>query len=211
VFLGDATPQGVLSNGLEFWVLPQDELKKWLGPRVADAKALLAAAGYADGLDIDIETSGGVQLYIDHAEVLVEELKKIGINATLKLSDLPTYLSTKLFAGDFPSTVFTHNPYETPKIPLGFYHKNGLGNGSCWHYDNQTITDLIDRQAQELDVEERKQLVLECQRAILDDWAPMLNFASPTLYSSYHKRVGGYDPTLRGWQGFRHSEYLKKS
>ena len=28
---------------------------------------------------------------------------------------------------------------------------------------------------------------------------------------SYNKRVGGYDPTLRGWQGFRFSEYLKQS
>jgi peptide/nickel transport system substrate-binding protein len=211
VFQNEATPQGVLSNGLDYWVLPQDELKEFMGPDIQRAKDLLSAAGHANGLDITIETSNGVQLYIDHAEVLVEELKKIGINATLNLSDLPTYLSTKLFAGDFPSTVFTHNPYETPKIPLGFYHKLGLGNGSWWHYDNAEITAIIDKQAQELDVEERKQTVLEAQRMILADWAPMLNFASPTLFLSHHKRVGGYDPTLRGWQGFRHSEFLNKS
>ena len=209
VFLGEATPQGVLNNGLEYWVLPQDEFKEFTGPDVQRAKDLLSAAGHGDGLDITIETSGGVQLYIDHAEVLVSELQKIGINATLNLTDLPTYLSTKLFAGDFPSTVFTHNPYETPKIPLGFYHKLGLGNGSWWHYDNPDVTALIDEQAQELDAEKRKEIVLEAQRTILGDWAPMLNFASPTLFSSYNKRVGGYDPTLRGWQGFRFSEYLK--
>jgi peptide/nickel transport system substrate-binding protein len=209
VFQNEATPQGVLSNGLDFWVLSQEEMKPYMGPDVARAKQLLNAAGYGNGLDIDIETSGGVQLYIDHAEVLVEELKKIGINATLKLSDLPTYLSTKLFAGNFPSTVFTHNPYETPKIPLGFYHKDGLGNGSWWHYNNPEVTALIDKQAVELDVQKRRDLVKEAQHAILADWAPMLNFASPTLFLSYHKRVGGYDPTLRGWQGFRHSEYLK--
>jgi peptide/nickel transport system substrate-binding protein len=208
VFLGEARVMGPLSAGLDFWALTAEQLKPYIGPDIQKAKELLSAAGYADGLSFDIETSGGVQLYIDHAEVLLSELKKIGINATLKLSDLPSYLSTKLFTGEFGATVFTHNPYESPKIPLGFYHKNGLGNGSWWHYDNPAVTAAIDKQAGEMDVQKRKQLVLDAQKLILDDYAPLLNFASPTLFNSYHKRVGGYDVNLRGYQAFRISEYI---
>ena len=39
-------------------------------PDIKKAKELLTAAGFPDGFDMDIETSSGVQLYIDHAEVL---------------------------------------------------------------------------------------------------------------------------------------------
>jgi ABC-type transport system substrate-binding protein len=210
VFQGEAVPMGPLSAGLDYWALSQDELKPYVTQDIKKAKELLTAAGYPDGFDMDVATSNGVQLYIDHAEVMVSELKKIGINASLKLTDLSTYLSTQLFTGNFHSTIFTHNPYESPKIPLGFYHKLGLGSGSWWHYDNPKVTEAVDKQIGEMDVQKRKQLVVEAQKLILDDWAPMLNFASPTAFTSYNKRVGGFDPKLRTWQVWRYSEYLRQ-
>ncbi|MCC7364100.1 MAG: ABC transporter substrate-binding protein [Dehalococcoidia bacterium] len=209
VFLGEAVPMGPVSAGLDFWALPQSELATYIGPDVAKAKQLLSAAGYPDGFEIDIETSGGVQLYIDHAEVLVAELKKIGITANLKLSDLSSYLSNKLFKGDFNATVFTHNPYESPKIPLAMYHNNGLGGGSWWHYKNDEISAAIDKQSMELDTNKRKEQVLEIQRMLLKDGAPMMNFASPQAFVSYHKRVGGVDNSLRTYQVFTYAEHLK--
>jgi peptide/nickel transport system substrate-binding protein len=210
VFQGEAVPMGPLSAGLDFWALPQDQLKPYLGPDIKKAKELLSAAGYADGLDLDIETSNGVQLYIDHAEVLVSELKKIGVNANLKLTDLSTYLSTKLFTGDFTATVFTHNPYETPRTPIRFYHKQGVGDSSWWHYDNPIVNEIVEKTDRELDAQKRKQLMFEAQKAILDDAAPLLNLASPTMFLAYSKRLGGIDPKVRGFQNFRYSEYIKK-
>jgi peptide/nickel transport system substrate-binding protein len=207
--LGEGSPQGVLNNGLTYWALSQDELKPYIAPDVQKAKQLLAAAGYPNGFDMTIETSGGVQLYIDHAELLVAELKKLGINAKLNLTDLPSYLSDKLFKGNFNATVFTHNPYTSPKIPIGFYHKNGIGNGSWWHYDNEDISKAIDAENGEMDLDKRQKLVKDVQKAILEDGGPMINFFSPTLFQSYHKRVGGFDPALRPFQYFRYSEFLK--
>ncbi|MBI2762099.1 MAG: ABC transporter substrate-binding protein [Chloroflexi bacterium] len=209
VALGEGTPQGVLNNGLNFWALSQDEAKPYIGYDLKKAKDLLTAAGYPNGFEMEIETSGGVQLYIDHAEVLVAELKKLGIDAKLKLTDLSAYLADKLFKGNFNATVFTHNPYESPKIPLGFDHKLGLGNLSWWHYDNPAVTAAIDAQNAELDVNKRQKMVKDTQKLILEDGGPMINFYSPTAFSSYNKRVGGYDPTLRGWQSFRISEFIK--
>lgn len=209
--LGEGSPQGPLNVGLDFWALKGDELKPYIGPDVAKAKQLLSAAGYPNGFKMTIDTSNGVQFYIDNAEVLVSELKKLGIEAELRLSDLPSFLSEKLFKGNFDSVVFSHNPYESPKIPLGFYHKNGLGNGSWWHYDNPAITAAIDAQSTEVDVNKRRTLVKDAQKAILDDAGPMINFYSPIAFVSSNKRVGGYDPTLRTWQGWRYTEFLKPS
>jgi peptide/nickel transport system substrate-binding protein len=205
---GDGTPMGALNVGLDFWAMPQDELAPYIGPDVDGAKALLSEAGYPDGFDITILTTAGVQLFIDHAEILVSELAKLGINAELSLSDLTTYLTSILFAGNFDATVFTHNPYETPYIPLGFYHRTGLSGVNWFHYDNAELSALLDTANVTLDVEERKAHVLEAQKMVLEDAAPMLNFYSPTAYSSHHKRLKGYDPTLRSFQAFQYTEWL---
>ena len=206
---GDGVPMGPLSAGLDFWALSQDELKPYIGLDVKKAKDLLAAAGYANGFDVTIETSGGVPLYISHANIMVSELKKLGINAKLNLTDLPSYLSDKLFKGDFDTTIFTHNPYETPKVPIGFYHKNGIGSGSWWHYDNEDISAAIDAENQEVDVNKRQQLVKQVQKMILDDAGPLLNLFSLTQYNSMNRRVGGFDLALRQWQYLRNSEYIR--
>jgi peptide/nickel transport system substrate-binding protein len=209
VHQGEGAPMGVLNGGLDFWALSQDDLKPYVGPDVKKAKDLLSAAGYPNGFEFELDTSGGVQLYIDYLEVLVPELKKLGITAKPRLSDLSTFLSDKLFKANFNAVVFTHNPYTSPKIPLGFYHKNGIGTFSWWHYDSPTVTAAIDAQSAELDIKKRQQLVKDAQKAILDDGGPMINFVSPTLFQSWHKRVGGFDPAMRTFQYFRYSEFLK--
>jgi peptide/nickel transport system substrate-binding protein len=205
---GDGTPMGALNVGLDYWAMPQEELAPYIGPDVDAARALLSEAGYPDGFDMTIQTTAGVQLFIDHAEILVSELAKLGINAELTLSDLTSYLTSVLFAGNFDATVFAHNPYETPYIPLGFYHRAGLSGTNWFHYDNAELSALLDQANVTLDVEERKELVFQAQKMVLDDAAPMLNVYSPIGYSSHHKRLKGYDPARRSYQGFLYSEWL---
>lgn len=206
---GEATPQGVLSNGLSFWVLSQDEIKPYISYDPQKAKQLLSAAGFPNGFEMTIETSGGVQSYIDYSEVLVAELKKIGITAKLALTDLPTYLSDKLFKGNFIVTVFTHNPYESPKVPIGFYHKNGIGNGSWFHYANEDISKAIDAENAEVDLQKRQKLVKDVQKMIMEDAAPLMPFITGSQYISWHSRVGGIDPTVRNHQYRRYTEFVK--
>jgi peptide/nickel transport system substrate-binding protein len=206
---GDGLPMGPISRAQEFWTLSEEELAPYLDVDYEGSKAMLEAAGVEEGFQMIIDTSGSLQIYTDYAQIVVSELTKIGINAELALSELGDYLSNKLFAGNFNATVFTHNPYETPKIPLGFYHSNGIGNGSWWHYDNAEISAMIDAQQQELDADTRLQMVRDTQIAILEDGGPLINMISPVAYGSYHPRLGGYDPFLRGYQGRRHSEFIK--
>jgi peptide/nickel transport system substrate-binding protein len=209
ISLGEGVPQGVLSNGLNFWALSQDEIKPYITADYQKAKQLLAAAGFPNGFDMDLDTSGGVQAYVDYLDVAVSELKKIGINIKPRLTDLPTYLSDKLFKGNFNATIFTHNPYETTKVPLGFYHKNGIGNGSWFHYANEDISKALDVENGEMELNKRQQLVKDVQKQIMEDAAPLIPFQTPTQFQSYHKRVGGFDPTVRNFQYFRYTDYIR--
>ena len=44
------------------------------------AKQLLADAGYADGFDLEITVPSAYSQHVDTAQIIVEELKQVGIN-----------------------------------------------------------------------------------------------------------------------------------
>jgi murein DD-endopeptidase MepM/ murein hydrolase activator NlpD len=68
-----------MSSGLSFWALPQDEVKPYVTYDLQKAKQLLTAAGYPNGFDLEIISSNNPS-YQNFAEIVVAELKKLGIN-----------------------------------------------------------------------------------------------------------------------------------
>ncbi len=87
--------------------------KKYYIPETADvynvniekAKELLAEAGYADGFSFDITVPSNYQPHIDTAQVIVEQLKKIGVTANIKLIEWDSWLSDVYSGRDFEATV----------------------------------------------------------------------------------------------------------
>ncbi|MBQ7563021.1 MAG: ABC transporter substrate-binding protein [Lachnospiraceae bacterium] len=69
------------------------------------AKELLKEAGYENGFDMSIVVPSNYQPHIDTAQVLTEQLKKIGINAKIELVEWNTWLSDVYTNRDFESTV----------------------------------------------------------------------------------------------------------
>lgn len=61
----------------------------------AAAKKLLADAGFPNGLDVTILcTDGYGPIYVNQAQQVQQDLKNIGVNATLNILDYATYIST---------------------------------------------------------------------------------------------------------------------
>lgn len=69
------------------------------------AKKLLKEAGYPDGFELEITVSSADQPHIDTAQVIVEELKNIGVNATIKPIEWETWLEEVYANREFESTV----------------------------------------------------------------------------------------------------------
>lgn len=69
------------------------------------AKELLAEAGYADGFDLEITVCSADQPHVDTAQVIVEQLKNIGVNATIKPVEWETWLEDVYAGRNFQSTV----------------------------------------------------------------------------------------------------------
>ncbi len=72
---------------------------------VNKAKDLLAEAGYADGFSFTITVPSNYQQHVDTAMVIVEQLKKVGINATIDLVEWETWLSEVYSGRKYQATV----------------------------------------------------------------------------------------------------------
>lgn len=74
-------------------------------PDIEKAKSLLKEAGYPDGFTFAIKVPSNYQPHIDTAQVIVEQLKKINVNAEIKLIEWDSWLSDVYAGRDFEATV----------------------------------------------------------------------------------------------------------
>ena len=70
-----------------------ESLTNYYGHDVEKAKALLADAGYPDGFSMTITVPSNYQPHIDTAQVIVEQLKAVGVTAEIQLVEWGTWLS----------------------------------------------------------------------------------------------------------------------
>ena len=69
------------------------------------AKALLAEAGYPDCFDMTITVPSNYKPHMDTAEVLVQQLAQIGVNATIEPIEWESWVSDVYAGRQFQSTV----------------------------------------------------------------------------------------------------------
>lgn len=89
------------------------KLSKYFLPELVDyypcdpakAKELLAEAGYPNGFDMTIAVVSSYQPHMDTAEVIVEQLRAIGVNASVQPMDNATWLSDVYVGRNFQATI----------------------------------------------------------------------------------------------------------
>lgn len=82
-----------------------DSLTNHYSHDVEKAKALLADAGYPDGFAMTITVPSNYQPHIDTAQVIVEQLREVGVTAEIQLVEWGTWLSDVYAGRQFQSTV----------------------------------------------------------------------------------------------------------
>lgn len=82
-----------------------ESLKDIYEPDIEKAKKLLADAGYPDGFKMTITVPSNYQPHIDTAQVIVEELKQIGVDAQIQPIEWDSWLSDVYAERKFQSTV----------------------------------------------------------------------------------------------------------
>jgi peptide/nickel transport system substrate-binding protein len=161
-YIGPHTPYG----------LPLEELKRYpqfgddMAKRQAEAKRLLAEAGYARGLDVELVLRRG-PLYERGALSRQDDLKKVGINIHITLLDTAGFRE-RTQKGDFQAyTVLSAVSIDDPDL---YYARLVCDSASnLGKYCNPEFDKLFEEQSQTFDVQKRAEITRRMEHLLLQD------------------------------------------
>ena len=165
------------------WGLPPDQLKTVIGYGDVnkdrdEARAIMKKLGYGPDKPLKIKVSTrNLATYRDPAVVLIDQLKKIYIDAELEPVESGAWFA-KIARKDYSVGLnLTGNGIDDPD--QAFYENFGCGSQRNYtHYCNKDLQKLFDQQSQMTDVAKRKKLVWEIDKKLQDDVArPILFYA----------------------------------
>ena len=160
----------------EWWLDPrgpdQGPTAKYFKTDIAEARRLLAAAGYPNGFNAElVSTSGFGQVWVQSVEILQQFLKAVGINATILLQEYGVYLATtfqgKLPEGDNVLVYALETPFSEPHDFLfNMHHPSGTRNHAG--VNDPRLTQMIEKQMRTLDKPDRKKQIFEIERYLAE-------------------------------------------
>jgi peptide/nickel transport system substrate-binding protein len=147
------------------------------GPDKAEAKRLLAAAGYGPGKPLRVElTTRAFAIYIDLASFVADQLRLVGVEATVKQIETSAFFPALARRDYLIGANLTAAAVDDPDAYFYENYKCGTSRNYTAYCSEQTDK-LIDQQSQELDRDKRIKLVWEIQRRLESDVArPMLGW-----------------------------------
>ena len=194
--LGTANPPGANGARGDGWSIPQQELLGLPGyrqpkdPDIAEAKRLLAEAGYPNGLRVPFMYNSGYTRYPGEAQVVAGQLQKSGFNLALEPRETAIAQKAEL-DGEFTMT-FAQFRYKAdgPDWPVWLHSRQAKGRAGI---DEPDLDRLIDGQYGELDVEKRKKMWTDIQRFLLEKLyvVPLITQVGYNVYQ----------PWVHGWTG----------
>ena len=164
---GEGVVNGPMAAALTDWALPIDQLgdgARYYRHDPAEARRLLAAAGYPNGFPASIcFNSYGSTVLVDTVQLVIRHLKAVGIDARLDQKEYGAYQATCRL-GKFNSMVFGPlTPFLEPdNFLFGQYYTGEPRNRS--HVKDPALDDLLVRQRRAMDVKARRDVVHDIQR-----------------------------------------------
>jgi peptide/nickel transport system substrate-binding protein len=172
----------LMPKPLGFWGLGEADLRNMAGYRdpardKAEAKRLLAEAGYGPGKPLRLEmATRTLPIYVDLASFAVDQLRLVGAEATLKQLDTAAWFPA-LARREFQIAAnLTAGGFDDPDAYLVENYKCGSSRNYT-DYCSEAMDRQIELQSQELDRAKRLKMVGDIQRTLEADVArPMLGW-----------------------------------
>jgi peptide/nickel transport system substrate-binding protein len=178
---------------------PMDDLAKRLGYQadptaaIKEAQALMAAAGYADGIkDVDfmVRDARTFSLWSQAIQAMLREILKI--ESKLRTVQVSVWFDEAL-AGNFNLTIsaIVSTLIDPSDYFNAWYGKGGPQNYSRW--DNPTFQALVQQIDRELDEQKRLELIRQADN-IMEQDPPLLPVAWEKIYDGWFDYVKGHNP-----------------
>jgi peptide/nickel transport system substrate-binding protein len=181
------------------WAIPPADLEQLAGfgrdaeRNRAEARRLLAEAGYPNGFKVVLKNRNVKLPYQDFAVYVIQEWRKIGIEAENRPLETASWYADGRDQGNFELIVLpTAEFMDDPDLFLRRYTSRDPQNWG--RFSDPVVDDLFSRQARTLDPAERKKLVIEAQKRVLENayyipglwwrrnvvhWAKVKNYVAP--------------------------------
>ena len=171
------------------------------------SKQLLAEAGYPDGFEFSIQLYEGYNNALASAEMIVADLAKVGITATIEVVDNAAFKAARAnrtYPGeDFPWGMFimgfgpgTLDADEGLRRIWETSYKGDNNNNYGW-YSNSKVDELLNKAKVEMDEETRKELYKEAMQIIyIDDPAAVFTNQRKIIFCMSDK-VEGFQVDMR--------------
>ncbi|MFN8524852.1 MAG: ABC transporter substrate-binding protein [Chloroflexota bacterium] len=157
------------------------------------AKALLKEAGYGDGLKVKLLSTSQYGMHQGSAEIVQNDLKKIGVQVDLELYDWPTTVD-KYNKQDFQFRIHGLGAdILDPDFMSVFFYKDTSHNKSSGFSDPQLDT-MFEEARATADQAKRKAMYAQIERRIMD--------ASPFTYLAWREQSEATNKKVKGYQHF---------
>ena len=198
---------GALMRPGSEWAMTDEEIQKLPGfardieKSRAEARRLLAEAGYGNGLKVVLKNRNVKLPYQDFAVFVIQEWRKIGVEAENRPLETAAWFADGQDTGNFELIVAPGAEFmDDPDQILGRY---STGSTQNWgRISDPRIDDLFARQARVLDPLVRKKLVNELEKIVVEHayyipglfatrnvvhWAKVKNYVAPPNHYSNQK------------------------
>ncbi len=165
------------------WGMPEETLRSLPGygkdvdKNIAEARAIMQGLGYGPDKTLKLKVSTrDIAIYRDPAVILIDQIKKIYIDAELEVVDT-TIWHRKATRGDYSVGLnLTGVAVDDPDANLvENYSCNSERNYS--KYCSPEVEELLARQSRETDVAKRKAIVWQIERKLAEDVArPVIHY-----------------------------------
>ncbi len=155
------------------------------------AKALLAEAGYPDGIEIELATPDTPE----HRPAMCQALKEMAAPAGIKINI--KVLPSSAFWDQWMEWPFSVSGWSG-RAPATANINLALRCGAAWnesYYCNPDFDALLDEADATVDVEKRREIYCQIQRMMQEDSGYMIPFWNAE-FDAYRKRVRGFDPEV---------------
>lgn len=167
------------------------ELSNYYEQNIKKAKQLLKEAGYENGFSMTITVPSNYQKHVDVAQVLVEQLKEVGIRANIQLVEWDSWLSDVYANRNYQSTVVgVDAAYLTASALLerftSGYSRNFI-NYHSFKYDK-----LFEKAKRSISDEEQVKVYKEMETLLTKD-AANVYIQDLVDQVALNRRYGGYE------------------
>jgi ABC-type transport system substrate-binding protein len=185
------------------WGMPKERLDQLAGygdveKNRAEAKRLMETAGYSESKPLNVKVSTrNIAVYRDPAVILIDQLKKIYMNAELENVDTPQWFP-KVARKDYAVGLnLTGTSVDDPDNTL-------VENYTCksernyTEYCNPQVDKMIFAQSAETDKTKRKEMVWQIEKALADDVARpiIVHDTGGTCWQPYVKGFTMHDNSI---------------